>query len=224
VNWQIGVRHPVGIALLSASIMVAVALTTLPPLAARANRAPLVLAAGLVAFAITATVVALPPRTPITRAMRQGRAVRRAVAARLAARQAVESGPASTHTRVLTQALDELDRKLLPALAEVTRRHVTLGTHLAGYERGEIPLPGETALIRLKSLHQRQSAAIESFVREAANADAALLAFEQETDDAAAVDTSRRWSRHLESMHDALTDVLQSDEEQFMQRLRGGRA
>ncbi|TAK21265.1 MAG: hypothetical protein EPO26_15145 [Chloroflexota bacterium] len=219
MTWRDGVRHPIAWILLVASLVIASAILIVPSLARWSDRATLTLAIGLLSFLATAAVVAWPRGRSSTPAMRHAWAVRRAVAERLNARRAVDRDAPSTFGRALAEALDQLDRRLLPTLEEVVLRHERLGAHLARYQRGELPEPESAAMTRLRGLYERQADAIAEFLRQAANADAALLALEQESHDTAAIEAARRWAGFLVSMHDTLIDVLGDDRSRWERRL-----
>jgi hypothetical protein len=197
-----------GLGLLTASCALAALMALLPGLGV-AGLAYWMLGLGLAGYVGTVLVVAWPTAGPSAPALRQVRAVRRAIAERLETRRAVDAPFAS----ILADALTHVDDQLMPALERATLRQQALERQIRRYARGELPLPEAEALARLRRLHMRQQAAIEACVRAAANADAALVAMTEGDDDPGAGLEARRWADRLGSAYDALVEVYGSDDE-----------
>jgi len=199
--------HPFGLLLLAASALVAGAMAMLPALAPWAARAPWVLLLGVLGYVAGAVVVMTAPSTPASAELRQLVAIRESIAARLAERRAASQGN-SELTRLLADAVVQLDEEVIPALKQLLERQQQLAKYLARYEKGELPKPDAVVLDRLEAIHARQRAASEECIRHAVNADAALIALLQEGDDAKVAARAQAWSRDLIALYDSLAEVL----------------
>ena len=204
--------HPFGLLLLAASALVAGAMAMLPALAPWAARAPWVLLLGVLGYVAGAVVVMTAPSTPASAELRQLVAIRESIAARLAERRAASQGN-SELTRLLADAVVQLDEEVIPALKQLLERQQQLAKYLARYEKGELPKPDAVVLDRLEAIHARQRAASEECIRHAVNADAALVALLQEGDDARVAARAQEWSRDLIALYDSLAEVLRGGSE-----------
>src|SRR5438067_2289656 len=129
--------HPYGLALLGASVALAFAMFALPALRQWSDRALLILALGALAYSASAGVALFSRPDVAAPELRKLRAIRQAIATRLAERQAAErrDGP-SELTAVLSEAIVHLDDDVIPALQQLVERQRVLGDHLSRYERG----------------------------------------------------------------------------------------
>ena len=198
--------HPVALVLLGASAILAAGTALVPLLAPWAARAGWVLAWGVV---VAAAWLLLEPRpAPPARELLEVRAIRDALASRLRL-AAVTHPDAVVFTTALAQAVARLDDEVLPALAELLERHAALGAWLARYERGKAPAPDADALERLRRLSRLQRRAIDETVRQAATAEALLVAIVHESADPNRLaEETVRWSDGLRTLHQSLAEVL----------------
>jgi hypothetical protein len=194
------------LALAVGGALVAAVLVLLPPLADRADRAPLAAAWGLTCAAAAAAVVAWPARE--ASALRDLRRLRASLADRLAAREAAGHPRTSSDlTALLAEALRRVDDEIAPGLTAVARRQAELGAHLAAYQRGALVSPDPAHLERLRAIHARQLDTLAAAIRQVANADAASLAMLHETDDAAVVERGRSMVADLDAFGASLRDL-----------------
>jgi DNA-binding CsgD family transcriptional regulator len=211
VRVRAGLRHPFGLALLLAGVMLAAAMTLAPPLAPWSTRAAWVLGLGILAYLAVAAVVAWPERRRSAPELVTLSRIRESIAIRLAERQVAERGVAPTElTRLLTTSLRQLDEHLMPAFGQLVARHASLNEHLARYRTGDLPPPDGAVLDRLLDIHARQRDTIASCVRRSSSVDAALLALVQESDVAPVSVSAERWVGELLAICDSISEALQS--------------
>jgi hypothetical protein len=209
-----GLLHPAAVAFLVAGVLLAVALVTVPALAGLASRAGLVVLVGALAYITAAAVVAWPDRRQDHPALRDLRAIRRTMAARVEAFTNESSNNApSPLAPVLTNAMHRLDRDILPTCESIVRQHSELGEQFAAYKTRRLPSPDNATLLRLQEIYRRQEKALVACVQQAANADAALLALTQESDDERVVRDTDQWARGLVNTLDALAAMLHADDD-----------
>jgi len=201
--------HPFGLLLLAATALLAIAMATLPALAPWQARAAPVLLMGLVGYAATVLVVRTASAAPMPAEEHRLRAIRRSIADRLAERRARDASQGSSElTRLLADAVVQLDEEVIPALRQLIEREQGLARHLSRYESGELPRPDPHVLQRLQAIHARQQAAVQECIQAAVNADGALMALLQEGDDARVAARARTWSKDLLALYDSLAEVL----------------
>lgn len=206
------VGHRFGLSLLIATLLLAAAMRFLPGLERWSAQAPWVVAWGLLAYAAT-VIVLRRSRTDVSAPeLRNLHAIRRAMEARLAERRASEgsSGP-SELTRILSEAIVQLDRQVEPALSQLLERQRVLANYLSRIQNGGLPEPGPDVLERLRAIHARQKAATEECVQQAANAAGTLVALLQEGDDANIATEARTWAKDLLTLYDAIANVLRGE-------------
>lgn len=205
--------HPFGLLLLAATALLAIAMAMLPLLAPWQGRVVWVLLLGVCGYLATALVVLTAPSSPMPAEERRLRAIRRSIADRLAERRAQDAaGGNSELTRLLTDAVVQLDEEVIPALRQLGERERGLARHLSRYESGALPRPDPHVLQRLQTIHARQQTAVQECIQAAVNADAALIALLQEGDDAKVAARAQAWSRDLIALYDSLAEVLRGGE------------
>ncbi|MBI2863849.1 MAG: hypothetical protein HYX94_04730 [Chloroflexi bacterium] len=205
-------RHPFGFLLLVASLLLAGGLRFLPGLERWSNQALWLLLWGFLAYAISVLAVLRTRPEPSEPELRQLAAIRRNMEARLAERRAAErSGGQTELTRILSEAIVQLEKQVAPALSQLLERRKTLSRYLFRIEQGSLPMPGGDVLERLRAIHARQQAAIEECVQQAANAAGTLVALLQEGDDASIAGQARVWAKDLLTLYDAIAEVLRGE-------------
>ncbi len=204
--------HPLAVTLLLASLALASACAWLPQLRAWAWMAGWLVIWGLASWLATAAALWVAGRLGAPRELRQLRAIRHALARRLAQQRAREADGASpVWTSILTEAVERLDDDVEPALRELLIRHESVSRHLRLYQAGRLPLPDETIFGRLTALELRQRTAIHESVQQASNAEAALLALLEERSDGDVPERARGWTDELVLLHDTLVNALSGD-------------
>jgi len=200
--------HPAALSILAVGLGLAGAATFLPPLRAWSGTAGWVALWGLLAYGAAVAIVRGARPSDAAPELRTLLEIRHEIVARLAERRALDGTDPSELTRVLGDALVQLEDQLTPALRKLLERHMTLRKHLARYQRGELPPPQAEVLERLHTISAREQAAIEECVRQAANAYATLIAILQERDDSIIAMRARDWAGHLLTLHDAMDELL----------------
>lgn len=215
-----GLRHPVGLILLLASVLMAAAAVSLPTLAQWSARAVWLLLWGLLAYFVTAAVVALSSAVPPYPALRKLRKIRRAIARLLGELKA--AGGNAALIPIVDEAVAHIDDDIDPALAQIVTRHETLSKQLQQYEKGGLPLPDALIFEKLRTIHTRQREAIATSIQQAANALAMLLALTQEADEGTVANEARMWAKDLGDLHDGLAEALRgkADYDKAMQRVQ----
>jgi hypothetical protein len=204
--------HPLAVALLLTSLALAAACQWLPPLIAWSWLAGWLVVWGAAGFIVTTLALTWAARLADPVELRELHAIRQALARRLAEQRSQErDGAARTWTSILSEAVDRVDDDVEPALRELLVRHDSVSRHLRLYERGRLPLPDEEILQRLRGIESRQRTAIQESVRQASNAEAALLALLQERQDDDVVGRARDWTDELLLLHDTLVRALTGD-------------
>ena len=211
MNVRVALRNRTGLVLLACGLALAVAVLAVPALSPWSALAPALGGIGTLAYLSTVAVLAWPSEPPVAPEVRAVRAVRDAMARRLADRRAGERGGDSGTTRILADALRTLDSQLLPKLVAATARQRSLGEQLDRYDRHELPPPDRATLGRLRSILVRQQGVIDAIVQQAATADATLLALTHEVDESLAESQARLWLDDLTALVDGLSEALGSD-------------
>ena len=206
-------RHPFGVTLLVASLLLAVAVRFLPGLERWSALAPWVLLWGLATYATSVVGLHRSRPTPSEPELRELDSVRRLMKAKLDEREAANSESPTELVRVLAEAIRHVDKQIAPALTQLLERQGELSGLLERYEGGELPLPGPDILERLKGIHARQRAAIDECVQQASNAAGTLVALLQEGDDASVAEEARKWAKDLLNLYDAIGEVLRGEVE-----------
>lgn len=206
---RVALRHPLGLALLVASVFMAVAAAALPALAPWSARATWLLVCGMVAYLATAVVVARSRSVPRARALGELWKIREAMLARRSELKASSSARANSElVRILGDAVGHLDRAILPELEQIVTRHEALSKQLERYDRWAVPRPDPLILERLRTIHARQREAIDACNRQAANAYATSLALTQEADETTVTKQVRQWADELGNLHDILAGLI----------------
>jgi hypothetical protein len=201
-------KHPFGMTVIVVSVVLSALLLTVPGLERWSPRASWVLMLGLATY--VAIVFATAHTQPSVSApeLRTMHSVRKAFAARHAELSASSAGGQAELTSVLDAAVRQLDEVVVPALSKVIVRNQRLARHLRRYEEGDLPAPDPEVLARLERIQTRQREVIAECVRQASNADAALVALLQEHDDRTMAASAAAWAADLLGLHDALSEVL----------------
>jgi hypothetical protein len=211
-------RHPFGLTLLVASLILAVSVRLIPALDRWSAQAPWVLVLGIVAY--VASVVAIQRSVPESRPdlsteeLRELNLIRKVMQAEHDTRILADGGRSSELTRMLSEAIIHLDKEVTPALQQLLQRQTDLSNHLARYDAGELPLPEPVVLERLRAIRARQRTAIDECVQQASNAAGTLVALLQEGDDASVAARARIWASDLSTIYDMIAEVLRGEVEQ----------
>jgi hypothetical protein len=210
--------HPLGITMALISLALALLVQYLPVFTTWSNRAWWILVWGILVYAVTVEVlIRYRPQEQLAPEIAKLRAIRSAIEIRLRERQAIEGGDRPSElTRILSEAIDQLDRQVEPALRQLLERQRVLFNYLSVIEKGELPIPSPDVLGRLQAIYARQQAATKECVQQAADAAGTLVALLQEGDDARVAAQARTWARDLLTLYDAIAEVLrggQADEE-----------
>ncbi len=211
-------RHPLGLALLATSTVLAIAAVAvpqvfaIPQIAHLSGRAAWLLVVGILAYLATAAVVLRAPIRSHSSDLRAMRRIRWAMAAQL---DRLQTGGSSGTGRVLipivTEALSDLDEQILPKLNQVVGQHETLRRQLRQYETGVLPSPAPPILERLRASIARKQEVTALCVQQAANAEAVLGLLTQEADEGAIRKDAQLWAQDLRDLHDGLTEAIRSD-------------
>lgn len=201
--------NPTGLTLLALSCLLAVAIATLPPLAAWSSRAALIAVIGLIAYVLTVLAQGLPDAPPPVNdpMMRRLLEIRRSMASRLAELEEADARNRSPLIPIVADAVRHMDSQLVPTFRSIVIRHQDLDRHLALFESGKLVSPDPQNLERLHRIHERQQEAIDGCVRQAANAYATLIALLQEADEAGVAKQAMMWAADLSDMYDGLAEV-----------------
>jgi hypothetical protein len=202
-------RHPLGLTLLGISLVLAVATYVVPALRPWSPRAPWIVVWGVVAYAAAVLVTQRTRADAPSPEERKLIAIREAMQARLSERLRAEGHDRSTElTRVLSEAIAQLDRQVIPALRQLLKRQVILFDYLAAVENNSLPTPSPDVLKRLRAIHARRQAAIEECVQQAANAHGTLEAMLQAGDEIIDTGSTRSWAKDLLTLYDVIEEVL----------------
>ena len=208
VRLRSGLRHPLALTLLLASLMLAVAVKAVPGLEQWSSRAPLFLILGFLAYsAVVAVDVWTFPSPPLLTMAR----IRQAMAAWLSSTQmAGRNGVGRAVINIVAEGIGQMDREIVPALGQLVARNQALDQHLGRYRKGELPPPDPLIIERLQSIFGHQRVAIDACIQQAANAEASLVALTQENDEATLSRMARMWADDLQDIRDALIDAFRS--------------
>ena len=209
--------HWAALVLIGISLLLGIAMLTLPILRPWYGQAVWVFVFGFACYLLIVAVVYWSRPAPASPEMGELLHIRHQIAA---LHVELQRRPGARPNPVLIRQLDDavrlLDEHLIPALQEAVERRANLQRELRRYERGEIRAPSPAMLQRLHHLRQRLNSAIEGCVQQAADAYATLIALLQVTN---ADDVDRRaqaWVEDLTTLYDALLDVLRgTDERQY---------
>lgn len=146
--------------------------------------------------------------------------LRREMGARLAALP-----PDSPTTRGLSDLLAQMDRELIPSLAELVAKRQAVGRRLAEYSQPQSGRlrPDEAILRRLRSLYERQNEAVRAVVQQVVDMDAALLGLIEEGDETRLADQVQEWAQEVNLRWQSLAEVLGVEEPERPGRLTPGR-
>ena len=205
--------HGAALVLLGASLLLGIAMLTLPILRPWYGQAVWVFLLGFACYLlIVAIVYWLRPtrRSPEVRELLRLR--RRIAALHVELQRRPGARPNAVLIRKLDDAVRLLDEHLIPALQELVERRANLQRDLRRYERGEIRAPSPEMLRHLHEMLEHQNAAIDGCVQQAANAYAALIALLQVANDEDVANRAQEWAEGLATLYNALVDVLRGDD------------
>src|SRR5215211_8291795 len=141
--------NPIGLAILGLGAVSSALTVTLPALEPWSGRAGGVLLLAVLAYVGTLGVYCWPRREASE--LRQIRKLRDAMVEQLTARRRAEPPQeVSPLTAILAEAVVRLDDEMIPAVAELIDRHELLCSDLARFRRGELVMPDQAALQRLR--------------------------------------------------------------------------
>ena len=201
-------QHPFGITVLAMSLLLALAMTRVTAMASWASWAPWVVVWGLVCYAASVFAVSRTRPTPNAPELRELEAVRRMIKTKLKERRSSEGWSRSGVTRILEEAHENLEHRIVPAMAELLELQNSLTGMLKEFEDGTLPAPDPQRLDRLRKLHSRRKAIIEESVVQAANAAATLIALLQEHDEATVPGEVEGWAQELLNTYEAIVAVM----------------
>lgn len=208
MRWRAGLLHPVGLAVLSCSVLFGGLLAGVPGLAERSDRAPVVVWVGIAAYAASAAVAACWPASPA--ALRRIRAARRDIARLLAdGIKAASPGLHPEWDRLAAEALTKLDEEIGPDLTQLLDRTNDLRKHLVAYERTRRTRPDEGLVERLRSIGARQEEAVSTCVQQIVNAEATLMGLLQQGSGPGVVERLRPWVAGLGAIQAELAGALE---------------
>ncbi|MDA1298367.1 MAG: hypothetical protein O3B04_10305 [Chloroflexi bacterium] len=202
------IQHPFGITVLALSLLLALAMMLVPAMEVWSGWAPWVLAWGVLCYGASVMAVSRTRPTPREPELRQLEAVRRMIRAKLSERKAAEGWSRSAVTRILEDAHENLERRIIPAMGELLALQGDLTRSLKDFEDGSVPLPEKPVLDRLKMLHSRRKATIEECVVQAANAAATLIALLQEREETTVADEAEGWAQELLDTYEAIREAM----------------
>jgi hypothetical protein len=202
-----------GLVLLGLSLLLAAASVALPGRAAWSDRAAWLVACGLLAYGISVGLVAwTSPRRrtpPEADEVREVRRVRDRLVDLLRSEERRGHATPPALVRTLAETIAQCDEHLLPTLRHLVTRHDALAATLAQYAHGELPAPDTDVQERLRAVEVRQRAAIAACVRQAVNAEAALLAIlHEDLDSDTLAGEVHAWTTRLLDLHEALQELL----------------
>lgn len=172
---------------------------------------PLVLVWGLLCYAISVVAVSRTRPTPSEPELQELERVRRMIHTRIKEREASGEARRSVLTRVLIEAHDQIDRRMMPALAELIELQRDLTRSLDDFDQGRLPKPEPDKLAVLRKMHSRRAAVIEECVTQASNGAATLIALLQERDESTVTGNAEMLVRDLEAVHEALRRATTND-------------
>jgi hypothetical protein len=209
VSWRDRLGHPVAVALLAGSLLVAGSLASLPTLATWSERALAFVLLGLSGYAAAVLVVSRWP--PVPPELLRVNIARRNIGRLLKEREKTtlqETRPEWLGSGA--EVLLKIDEEITPALVLLLNRRADLARYLAAHEQGQRPALDIEVLQRLHDMRTRQDEAASTCVRRIVNAEATLVALVQNRDDASLAHQLRALVDQLGTLHASLADSLES--------------
>jgi hypothetical protein len=208
LNLPKALRHPSALSILIVSLALAAAVNAIPALRYWSPGAMWIILWGVVAYLAAVAVLHWSRSHDQAIEVSQLRAIRSSMARHLRdSEEAAGRVRPSELNVILRDRLQQLD-ELIPALRQLAERQRALNAKLAAYESGRLPPPEPVVMRRLEGIRDRQNRAIGECVRQAANADATLMALLQEGDDERLGAKAKSWAEDFLSLHETLTEVL----------------
>lgn len=205
--------HRAALMLLGISLLLGIAMLTVPNLRPWYTQAVWVFLFGFACYLLMVAIIYWTRPAP-AREVRELLDFRHRIAA-LHVR--LQRRPGGRPNPVLIGRLDDavklLDSELIPTLQELVERRANFQRELRNYERGEIRTPAPEMLHRLQRMLERQNAAIDGCVQQAADAYATLIALLQVANDDDVGRRAQEWVADLNILHDSLRDVLYGDDD-----------
>ena len=201
-------QHPFGIIVLGSSMALTFAMAFLPSLERWSAWAPWVFSWGALCFIVSVFMVSRTRPTPKAQELRDLEAVRRMIAARIKDRKASEGWSRSAVTRSLEEVHEELEREIIPTMAELLDLQADLTAALREFESGNVR-PDPEMMRRLKALYGRRKAIIEEAVQQAANAAATSIEVIQQHEQVAATEDAQSAAERLKDMFSALLGAME---------------
>jgi hypothetical protein len=208
---EASMRHPFGIVVLVTSIGLAAAILFKLALEEWNDWRVWLLFVWGGAFYFASVVAVLRTRpTPAEPEIRQLDSVRRMLNAIIKQRKSSEGWSRSSATRALEDAYEHLDRRIMPAMAELLTLRDHMAESLKSFEDGSLPPPQPHVLARLRRIHARQQATIDECIQQAADAAATLIALLQEREGAAVTDIPDSWVEDIVKTYEAIVETIQT--------------
>ncbi len=201
--------HPFGVTLLLVSLGLAAAILLIESLEAARAWALVLAGIGIAGYVAGVVSVAITRPTPRTPEMRRLDSVRRMIKSKFEERKVSETRPYSPLTRTLGEAHTHLDRRIMPAVAELLEKQEQLARDLKSFEDGSMGSPDEERVERLKRMHARRAATIEECVQRASNAATTLIEMLQSDRSDTVAAEAEAWSSRILDTYRAIEMVMQ---------------
>lgn len=199
----------VALVLLGASLLLGIAMLTLPILRPWYGQAAWVFMLGLGCYLLVVAIAYCLRPAPRAHEMRELLAIRHQIAA---LHVELQRRPGARPNLVLLGVLDDavrlLDDQLIPALHRLLEQRANLNRDLRRYDLGKFRAPEPAILKHLQRRLELLDAAINGCLQQAANAYATLIALLQVGKDEDVATRARTWAEHLTTIYDTLADVL----------------
>lgn len=200
-----GVFHPAGVGIAFGSAVLAWMIATVPVLGRWSDRASLVLACGLLAYAACAVVVGMLP--PIPGSIRRIWEARQRIARLIRQRvNAVQGDGRDELERLARKARLRIDQEIVPAFLSLVRYNLSLRDQVRELARS-VPPPEPRVLAPVRERYENRVSATEQCVQLAADAEAHLLLLLQGPDEREIAVKLNRWTRDLEQLLELINDV-----------------
>lgn len=201
-------QHPFALAVLVGTVLLVLTMRFVPFLDRWASWAPWVLAWGALCFGVAALTVSRTRPTPSEPELRELESVRRMIYARIKERRSSEGFSRSAVTRTMEEAHENLEHRIMPAMAQLIALQKELTAHIQEFDEGGIASPAPDVLKRLRALHSRRDAIIKECVLQASNAAATLIEMIQEQEQAAPEEDASVWAEDLLNTYDAILEAM----------------
>jgi hypothetical protein len=213
--------HWVALLLLGASLLLGIAMLTLPILRPWYGQAVWIFVLGFACYLLVVAIVYWSRPIPSAPELRTLHKIRHDIAALLLERRRARGAHRDPLIQTLSDAIQQLDEHIIPTLDQLIDRRSNLERELRRYERGELHTPKPELLELLRRLRDRLQTAVDECVQQAANAYAMLVALLQEGDDQNAALRARAWAESLTTLYEALNEVLRGADERGQSDMTG---